>query len=67
MLFLLNSDYGAMKMTLKLNRFLATVSVSRHFETESLLSHSFSFNVYHRHVHQCSFGTVQNQESTILI
>jgi len=32
-----------------------------------LLSHSFSFNVYHRHVHQCSFRTVQKQKSTLLI
>jgi len=30
MLFLLNSDYDAMKKTLKLNRFLAKVGVSRH-------------------------------------
>jgi len=32
MLFLLNSDYGAMKKTLKLNRFLAKVWVSRHIQ-----------------------------------
>jgi len=30
MLLLLNSDYGAMKKTLKLNRFLAKVWTSRH-------------------------------------
>jgi len=30
MLFLLNSDYGAMKKTLKLNRVLAKVWSSRH-------------------------------------
>ena len=29
MLLLLNSDYGAMKMTLKLNRFLAVLPVRR--------------------------------------
>jgi len=34
------------------------------FETESLLSQSLDFkreNVYHRHVHTCSFTTVQKQ------
>jgi len=30
MLLLLNSDYGAVKKTLKLNRFLAEVWASRH-------------------------------------
>jgi len=30
MLLLLNSDYGAMKKTLKLNRFLAKVWASKH-------------------------------------
>jgi len=32
MLLLLNSDYGAMKKTLKLNRFLAKVWASRHIQ-----------------------------------
>jgi len=32
MLLLLNSDYGAMKNTLKLNRFLAKVWASRHIK-----------------------------------
>jgi len=30
MVFLLNSDYGAMEKTVKLNRFLAKVWASRH-------------------------------------
>jgi len=32
MLLLLNIDYGAVKMTLKLNRFLAKVWASRHMK-----------------------------------
>jgi len=32
MLLLLKSDYGAMELTLKLNRFLAKVSASRHIK-----------------------------------
>jgi len=32
MLLLLNSDYSAIKKTVKLNRFLAKVSASRHMK-----------------------------------
>jgi len=32
MILLLNSDYGAVKKTLKLNRFLAKVRASRHLK-----------------------------------
>jgi len=42
MLLLLNSDYGAMKKTLKLNRFLDKVWASRH-------------KIY-RHIHVCSYA-----------
>ena len=41
------------------------------FETESLLSQSLSFKTYkfayHRHIHACSFRTVQKEKSTIVI
>jgi len=47
MLLLLNSGYGAIK-TFKLNRFVAKFSASRQ-------------KIYHRHVHACSFVTVQKQ------
>ena len=49
MLLLLNSYYGEVKKTSKVNRFLAKV------ELQDIL------NVYHHHVHSCSFRTVQKQ------
>jgi len=49
---LLNSDYGAMKKTLKLNRFLAIFSASRHIKCR----------LYYRHIHAYSFRTVQKQK-----
>jgi len=57
MLLLLNSYYGAMKKTLNLNRFLAKVWASRYIK---FISPSYS-RIY------CSFRTVQQQKSTILI
>ena len=57
MLLLLNSDHGALKKALKLDRFLAKFSASRHIKC----------TVYHRYIHACRFRTVQKQICTILI
>jgi len=58
MLLLLNSDYGAVKKTLKLNRFLAKVWASRHTLYQIYLTAIFTHVV---------LKTVQKQKSTILI
>jgi len=54
MLLLLNSDYGAMKKSLKLNRFLAKVWASKH---------EIYLNAIFMHV----VLKLQKQKSTILI